>query len=408
MCHCQNNNKEDLFRMLRRSDGKEFEEDVIRNWYRARNYVLNTLESKDVFYKMIHDHRKVNVVLESASQLMLAVARQIALLVHYPTFNEATGSNRTTITILFDKHKVPLSYIWDYVSKEEHLCNLPRYCKCTVRDFESKADTFSNKNSFLKFLDIELELIGFDGSDFSEYKSPDSLPDPLRIKEEEVSNHDFDETIDISMAKRVNMVYNVGADIDNLPQDDPNTASQYDRAMLWFCYQQTPEIAQEKWDEIENNRIGVKKKLSNVFCADCFTSRLLYAFNTYKKKEDPEISGKNMGEYLKSKYRKVANIVKENLKSLAQCEHSRWNVEKLVLGFRPLSEEELLEDEQRFENDRTAYRKSLKKENVHIDLCSYRDMKRLNPDDMKYDSFLVIAAPKILLEKETDNSAKTL
>lgn len=409
MHHCQDNNKEDLFRMLRRSDGKEFEENVVRNWYRARSYVLKNLESQDKFYNMIHKRQKVNVVLEGTSELMMSVARQIALLVHYPTFDDATRSNRTTVTILFDKSEMPLSAVKDFVSKEEYLCNLPQYCKCTIRDSKDNAYEMVHNND--SFLDLELELIGFDGSDFSTYNSAE---DSLRINDDCVSNKDFDETnfdetIDISMAKQVNMVYNVGMDIDNLPQEDPNTATQYDRAMMWFCYQQTDEYAQKKWNEIGNSQTEVKNKISNALCADCFTSRLLYAINTSKKESEQEVSSASIGDYLKNEYGKVVDIVKENLKSLAKCEHSRWNVEKLVLGFRPLSEKELLEDEQLFENERTAYRKRLIKEKrVHIDLCSYQDIRRLNPGDMKYDSFLMIAVPKILLEKEMSKPSKAL
>ena len=48
---------------------------------------------------------------------------------------------------------------------------------------------------------------------------------------------------------------------------------------------------------------------------------------------------------------------------------------------------------------RKEYRDSLKKEigeRAHIDLCSYSDLRRVNPDDMKYDSFLMLAIPNIL------------
>lgn len=400
MSHCQDNNKEDLFRMLRHSDGNEFEENVIRNWYRARNYVLKTLDSHDVFYNMIRKHQKVHVVLEGISELMMSVARQIALLVHYPTFDDATGDNRTSITILFDKNEVTLSSIKDFVSREEYLYNLSQYSKCTIRNFEDEGiKKVYNENSFLG---IELELIGFDGTDFSKYDSSDSL----RINDACIIDTDFDETIDISMAKRVNMVYNVGMDIDNLPPDDPNTSERYDRALLYFCYQQSPEATQKSWNEIGDGQIGIKNKLSNVFCADCFPSRLIYIINASKDKNDKDIDSTNMVEYLKSKYQKVNAMVKGNLKLLAKCEHARWNVEKLLLGFRPLSEEEHLKDERLFEKDRTAYRKSLRKTGIHIDLCSYRDLRRINPEDMKYDSFLMIAIPRIMLENVENKQRK--
>lgn len=398
MSHCQDNNTEDLLRLLLRSDGSKFEEDIVKNWYRARKFVLGTLIVNDDFDKTIRQQQKIHIVLEGTSNLMMSVARQIAFVVHYPTFNDTTGKNRTIITILFDKTKVSSFSILDFVSKEEYLYNLSRYCKCTIKDWEDKeVNIVYNKNSFL---DIELELIGFDGMDFSIYNSADNQ----RIKESDITDAELEETIDISMAKRVNMVYNVGGDIDNLPPDDPNTAERYDKALFYFCYQQSPKDTQEKWNKMGNSQIDIKNKLSNVFCSDCFPSRLRYLINENKKEKDEIIKFNDLGKFVKKKYQKVVGIVKDNIESLARCEHARWNVEKLLLGFRPLSEKEHLEDEQRFGKDRQEYRKQLKKDGIHIDLCSYRDLRRINPGDMKYDCFLMIAMPRIILEYEKNNS----
>lgn len=392
MSHCQDNNTEDLLRLLLRSDGCKFEEDIIKNWYRARKFVLGTLVANDVFDNIIRQQQKIHVVLEGTSELMMSVARQIAFVAHYPTFNDATGNNKTTITILFDKNKVATPSILDFVSKEEYLYNLSRYCKCTIwNDGEEKSKAVHHANSFL---DIELELISFDGEDFNEYNSVDAL----RIKESDITEAESEETINISMAKRVNMVYNVGMDIDNLPPDDPNTAERYDKALFYFCYQQSPKDTQEKWDQMGNSQIDIKNKLSNVFCSDCFPSRLIYIINKNKKEKDKIINFLDLGVHVKKKYQKVVGIVKDNIESLARCEHARWNVEKLLLGFRPLSEKEHLEDEQLFGKDRKDYRKALKKRGIHIDLCSYRDLRRINPGDMKYDCFLIIAIPRIYTE----------
>ena len=204
MYHCQDNNTEDLLRLLLRSDGSKFKEDIVKNWYRARKFVLGTLVANDVFDNIIRQQQKIHVVLEGTSDLMMSVARQIAFVAHYPTFNDATGNNRTIITILFDKTKVSPSSILDFVSKEEYLYNLSRYCKCTIKVWQEKeVKIVYNENSFL---DIELEFIGFDGMDFSKYNSADKL----RIKGSDIRDEELEETIDISMAKRVNMVYNVG------------------------------------------------------------------------------------------------------------------------------------------------------------------------------------------------------
>ena len=87
--------------------------------------------------------------------------------------------------------------------------------------------------------------------------------------------------------------------------------------------------------------------------------------------------------------------------ALSKSEHARWAVEKLIMGFRPLNEEERLDDEKlaAHKKKRKEYRNNLKKNSsklAHIDLCSYSDLRRVNPDDMKYDSFLMLAIPNIL------------
>lgn len=188
------------------------------------------------------------------------------------------------------------------------------------------------------------------------------------------------------------MVYNVGADIDNLPPDDPNTAERYGKALLYFCYQQPLEETKEKWDSLcsdkENDmtlayQINLRNKLSNVFCSDCIPIRIKSVLD----KPDDLLTKDEKG---------LLAIVKDNLQVLAQCEHARWNVEKLILGFSPLTPEERWEDAQLFGSSRNAYRKSLKKKGHHIDLCSYQDLRRIDPGNMKYDCFLMLAIPKIL------------
>lgn len=149
-------------------------------------------------------------------------------------------------------------------------------------------------------MDIELELISFDGEDFNEYNSVDAL----RIKESDITEAESEETINISMAKRVNMVYNVGMDIDNLPPDDPNTAERYDKALFYFCYQQSPKDTQKKWDQMGNSQIDIKNKLSNVFCSDCFPSRLIYIINENKEEKDKIINFLDLGKHVKRNTRK--------------------------------------------------------------------------------------------------------
>jgi ABC-type sugar transport system ATPase subunit len=155
-----------------------------------------------------------------------------------------------------------------------------------------------------------------------------------------------------------------------------------------FQYQKLKEplgtlVNEKKWNDAEN-RLKVKNSLSNVFCADCFESR---AKSVEKCRENDK--------------QKDATLWEKYNEALCKSEHARWVVEKLIMGFRPFSLEDRMRDENLspFKTQRKKHRDGLKGKKdspAHIDLCSYNDLRRINPDDMKYDSFLMLAIPMIL------------
>ena len=70
-----------------------------KDWYYARQYVLDVLPPLDRTGIEPSSSTHVHVVTNSTDNLMLAIIRQICLIAHYPNFNEETGANRTIITI---------------------------------------------------------------------------------------------------------------------------------------------------------------------------------------------------------------------------------------------------------------------------------------------------------------------
>lgn len=401
---------EDLFRKLRPLPPYEqrnsaacqdaFDEKVIEGWYCARQYVLEELsKEKNMGTEGISpsssDH--VHVIIHYRSPMALFIARQVALVAHFPNFKEGDGKKCspkycTKITILYNRTILP--DILRELKKEEYLCHLPENCKCSFIDGNTgETVKLINQHSYI---DIELELVAYENDEFGKdilEKETDNGLRPVVIDDNVLGKiSKGTQKIDVRNARRVNMVYNVGADIDNLPPDDPNTAERYGKALLYFCYQQPSEETKGKWDSLcpkkENDttlayQISLRNKLSNVFCSDCIPTRIKSVLD---KPED-----------LQTKDEKgLLAIVKDNLQVLAQCEHARWNVEKLIIGFAPLTPEERWEDEQLFTTSRKAYRKSLKNKGHHIDLCSYQDLRRIDPGNMKYDCFLMLAISKIL------------
>lgn len=326
------------FEYLKRKDGTAFAPEIIKHWYEARAYVLNKLKSVTIN----PDSRKhLHVIFKGDSPQMLAAVRQIALTAHYPNYDESTGQNRTLVTIVSGNKQ-----LWDELKKEEYLCNL-----------------VDNNNNL--FIDIEFQI----GEDWQEGKnehililSDEDMASFLGSKNEKEVYY-----IDTTRAASTNMVYQIGAEIDNLPAEDIHNPNRYQMALDVFrriLRNKTPLIDETKW---ESDQIEVKNGLSNIFCSDCF-------------------------EF------KSEQIIKANIEAFSKSEHARWVTEKLIMGFRSLNKEERIHDERLFGDKKKQYRKQLKSnpsDPVHIDLCSYADLRRINPDDLKYDSFLMLAIPII-------------
>ena len=456
---------EDLFKDMRRLHRKDeagsceaFGEDVVQGWCRARNYVLSQLENEKSWGSngiAASSSERVHIVIDCVDPMAFYIARHAALALHFPNFNEGDGRsqaprNGTLITLLYNRKKY--SDIIAELHREEYLCNLTDLCKCTLKmvEIEDKgkglkviSENVKNPNSFVG---VELELLGFDNDDFGYEANEKERMEVVHVGRkviEEVKNRKCKYELDVTHARRVNMVYQVGADIDNLPPDDPNISDRYSRALLYFCYQQSKGKTLEKWNEIaeyanEDDKKGtlyqimLRNKLSNVFCADCFVTRLKSLFdhnarkdiqkviikaycseNDVKKNENfgyktVRITTKMLNYMIKNHEKDLLMLVGNNLKAMARCEHARWNVEKLILGFSPFSPQEHYEYNCRFGSSRSSYRNGLKKnKGHHINLCSYEDLYRIDPDNMKYDSFLMLAMVRILREGLTGCASST-
>lgn len=457
---------EDLFKDMRQlrskdeaGDCKEFGDEVVSGWYRARDYVLSKLDDVQSWGSdgiAASSSERVHIVIDCVDPMAFYIARHAALALHFPNFNEGDGRsqaprNGTLITLLYNRKKYP--DIIAELRKEEFLGNLTNLCKYTLItvEKEDKENGQKWKNCVVKnpysFVGIELELLGFNDDDFgyeANEKGGLGLVHVGRKDIEKVKNRKCDSNkcdsnkcdckLDVTHARRVNMVYQVGADIDNLPPDDPNISDRYSRALLYFCYQQSKGKTLEKWNEIaeytnEDDKKGtlyqikLRNKLSNIFCADCFVTRIKSLFDNKvrkdmekvikkaycsvnRSKEDEEIDCETvcittdmLNYMIKNHEKDLLLLVGNNLKAMARCEHARWNVEKLILGFSPFSPQEHYEYNCRFGFSRSSYRNGLKKnKGHHINLCSYEDLYRIDPDNMKYDSFLMLAMVRILKE----------
>lgn len=368
------NYTEQPFQFLRRNHGKSdadkaFSPEIIRDWYKARAFILHKLNNESFEHEY---NNLLHWVVMGDSPLMLSVARQIALSAHFIKYD----GKHTIITVVSQKDNIK-----EELEKEEYLCNLPKFCKSIIHGVEDHEDSY---------IDIELQVVKeWVGNGDNCY---------IEIREEEVEafcrSNEYDK-IDTRKAVFASRIYDLGSLITNVPYEDFHDTHRYSQAIDAFQYIQL----EKPWKSLINkdnqeDLTKVKEALSNIFCADCFETR---------EKEIEEMRKydlKNCNDRQEKKKILRENYWEKHIGALSMSEHARWVVEKLIMGYRPLNPTERIKDERIMGSKKLKeHRKQLKsnsKDPVHIDLCSYLDLRRIDPDNMRYDSFLMLAIPEIM------------
>lgn len=92
------------------------------------------------------------------------------------------------------------------------------------------------------------------------------------------------------------------------------------------------------------------------------------------------------------------HLSEENIAIIAEVEHRRWNMEKLLMGFRALTKEEQHEvlTEGKPAKDR------LKGESMaHLDICSLKRLQEIDPSAVRYDKDITRIIPTMIKEHFT-------
>ena len=360
------------FEFLKRRNGEPFSDETVRNWYRARAIVLDRLKP---FAIAPDSGQHLHIVVNGDSPLMLSVVRQAALSAHFLNYEEfdrlgrLSCKNRTVITVVSHRDEAEITGL---LEKEEYLCNLLKHCRHSV---------FGQVRNGGSWIDIEIQIVK---------EAARESDNPLWIDESEITHflqslpQDEVFAIDTRKAVYTDRVYQLSGQIANLPAEDIHCAKRYSHALDTFQYRLLQDEVSPLVDETcwKCDPPVVKNGLSNIYCSDCFETRLSGIKDFAERHSIPE---KEAWEI--------------NNEALSLSEHQRWSVEKLILGYRPLDDDERLAVERLFGKQRAHYISRLKKDSQSpalIDLCSNRDLRRIDPDSMKYDSFLLLAIPSIL------------
>ena len=373
----------------------------------ARHIVLKEIGKKLYTDKngegiTVNSGKHLHVVIYGNDDLLLYIARQIALLCHFPNFDDRTGENRSLITFVIPNKDDLENTVKRFKDKKitGNLLKLGAYWDSRIVTTDS-SQIVERSGVEQSFLDFEFSFVALDNISFSNYVEKkysnrdesvissficlkDSLSEELNtayfdnicmIDEMDFKGKDITlKQEDINRAKLVNTVYNMGSKL--LYIKDMYAVEQYKIIIDILCKYTSSRKINGFWN---NKNMSTNDKLSSLFCADCFDVKL----NSLSKNGIDDVN--------------ISNLIKDNIVALAISEHARWNMEKFILGYSPYTVEQIYNDINLSSQKRSAERKRLKKEkSTHINLCSYGQLKRIDYENFKYDCFLILSMDKII------------
>lgn len=393
-----------LFRNLFRKNNRDNNYDNLFNYNQllARSIIIDSIgknlyTADDGLCIEPNSEKRLHVVIYGNDDLLLHVARQIALLCHFPNFDDATGKNRSLITFVIPNMEDLDETVKRFQDITGKLLTLGAYWDSRVVTPDSYKIKESSKvqNSFL---DFEFSFVALDNISFFDYLELNSINkknvvtsliyngglegDNLReyfgkrifdIKSKSI-NLSFPQKVDVRRAKLVNVIYDYSS---GLSMEQANDIEKFYPNIKRYIGCRWNNI-DSAWNELAKKGKSKELMLSNIFCADCFDVRL----NCLSK---DGINDKD-----------ISNLLKQHIDKLAKSEHARWNVEKYILGYRHYNEEEKLQYANMSDEKRKQDCSEKKANGIHVDLCSYTELESRHRVDKKYDYFLILAMDKII------------
>ena len=150
----------------------------------------------------------------------------------------------------------------------------------------------------------------------------------------------------------------------------------------------------------EWKKLPIFNKWSNRYLANSFESKLRSIGANY--------------DDINLHYSTMCSLFEKNKEYMAECEHNRWNVQQLLMGFRAYKDSELkefrrLQQEKSSDNNAQAKFKEFKEkmkaspEKLHLNICSVSLLNELDSAAEEYDRILNSSIPAISKCIETHN-----
>lgn len=331
------------------------------------------------------DKDYVHLVIVGMTRMGTALATQAALMAHYPNFVEK--GIRTKITLIDENANKEKNF---YIDRYDRLFALSNWSYKEMVRSESGKDELKTVYTYKPtdcehlggdFLDVEWEFI--QGS---------------------VAQLELQKYIEDCASKTHKMTIAIC-------KDEPSRCLAAALNLEWRIYEKAMQIlVYNRYDDAlikqlkNEGKYGVSSPFKNKLKAfgmasKCFrkdiledSDKLAKEFHkVYNKGQDVEIDkltdywsnvyvSNTMWTKLRCVERKNETIDEKDIDILAEVEHNRWNIEKLIMSFRPLTKEEQVQARQS-KKDKDSYKDKM----AHLNICSNDRLEEIDKGAKKYD-----------------------
>ena len=324
--------------------------------------------------------KHVHLIIVGMNRMGIALAKEAAHLLHFPNFNEKTGANRTRITFIDDHADVEKDFFVGRLSRFFEISPI-LYTDLSHQTF-NKFDILNPEKNHVKFIDVQFEFIkGRVESDNVREWLVQELKDSNAITSIAICLQDVSRAFGMAMYLPEEVYLRGRNDRTN-----PWNVTGANQIVNIFVRQENSASLIRTFSKAANDAADGNKKYANLypfgmlddsFSLNYYSNRLAMAFNyvyDYYFKNNSTLptsipsvailegiwkkcstsnqwSNLYLADSIDFKLRSIG-LTRESLESenfefsqeqkdaLAYTEHSRWDVEKLLMGYRELTEEE--------------------------------------------------------------------
>lgn len=329
--------------------------------------------------------KHVHLIIVGMNRMGTALAKEAAHMMHFPNFDEKTGKNRTRITFIDDNADVEMNF---FIGRHPGYFDIApiKYADLSEADFTGFESTYraEGKNDETNFLDVQFEFIkGRVESKFVREWIRKELEDDDAIITIAICIHNPSQSFGMAMYLPEE-VYTRGRNDIGKPWE----VADKDMVVNIFVRQEKTGSLIKSFGDAAKSGGAKNKKYANIypfgmvddsFATDYYSNHLAMAFNyvyeyyfAYNQtlpssmpsveallaKWKP-ISTSNkwsnlyLADSIEFKLRSIGQdsksvetimLTDEQIEKMAYTEHCRWNMEKLLMGYRPLTDKERKEE----------------------------------------------------------------